>query len=151
MKRFISILFVAAFAAFSALTAFAEPLNPPAAPGTTVSHTEYLENDITVVTTITYQASNARSICGNSISKDYYHAGKYIAHVYLEANFTYNGRTSSATSASGNGYTASGWSYSGQSTWCSGATAYLTATITNGKTVVPVSLSLTCDANGNLS
>lgn len=150
MKRSICVLFVTLLTVFTTLTCFAEaPSNRPA-PGTATTYVEYLEEDIIAVTTITY-GSNARSSQGDSVVKDYYHAGKQIGQVCLKATFTYNGRTSSATGASGNGYTASGWSYSGQSTWCSGATAYLTATITNGKTVVPVSLSLTCDANGNLS
>ena len=68
----------------------------------------------------------------------------------MNATFTYNSTTETAITASGDHSVASGWSYSGQSTWCSGATAYLTATI-SGPVSIPVSLSLTCSPGGALS
>lgn len=40
-------------------------------------------------------------------------------------------------------------SYSGESVYTSGATAYLSATI-SGNTTIPVDITLTCDPYGNI-
>ncbi len=118
---------------------------------TIASYTEDLGNGITAVVTITQTDSFARSTKKQTISKSYYSSGTYIGSAALAATFNYNGSTSSAVSASGSGSGANGWSYSGQSTRTSGKTAYLTASLKNGSKTVGVSLSLTCDANGNVS
>lgn len=115
------------------------------------SYTEDLGNGITAVVTITQTESFARSTKKQSISKGYYSGGTYIGAAALTATFNYNGSTSRAVEAVGNGSGANGWSYSGQSTRTSGKTAYLTASLKNGGKTIPVSLSLTCDANGNVS
>ena len=51
--------------------------------------------------------------------------------------------------ASSSHWVASGWSYSGESVYTSGATAYLSATI-SGSTTIPVDITLTCDPYGNI-
>lgn len=115
------------------------------------SYTEDLGDGITAVVTITQTESFARSAKKQSISKGYYSGGTYIGAAALTATFNYDGSTSRAVEAVGNGSGSNGWSYSGQSTRTSGKTAYLTASLKNGSKTVPVSLSLTCDANGNVS
>ena len=112
---------------------------------------EVLDNGVVCTTTIYEYPSAARaSTRKGSAQQKYTYDGKTIAYVYLNATFTYNGSTATATSASGEHSVASGWSYSGQSTWCSGATAHLTATV-SGPVSFPVSLSLTCSPSGTLS
>lgn len=115
------------------------------------SYTEDLGNGITAVVTITETESFARSAKKQSISKGYYFGSTYIGAAALTAAFNYDGSTSRAVEAVGNGSGANGWSYSGQSTRTSGKTAYLTASFKKSGKTVPVSLSLTCDANGNIS
>lgn len=115
------------------------------------SYTEDLGNGITAVVTITETESFARATKRQSMSKKYYTGGTYIGVAVLTASFSYDGSTSRAVEAVGSGSGANGWSYSGQSTRTSGKTAYLTASFKKSGKTVPVSLSLTCDANGNVS
>lgn len=117
----------------------------------TYSVVQDLGDGVTVVTTIGWNAAGARSTKTGSITNDYYYWGSYAGSATLNGGFYYDGSTSRATGANGYGSSASGWTYSGQSTWTSGRTAYLQASLSNGSKTVPVSLSLTCDANGNLS
>ena len=115
------------------------------------TYTEDMGNGITAVVKISEVESMARTTARKNISKSYYSGSTYIGTAVLTATFNYNGSTSSAVSASGSGSGANGWSYSGQSTHTSGKSAYLTASLKNGSKTVGVSLSLTCDANGNVS
>ncbi len=111
--------------------------------------TEDLGNGITAVTTITQTVT--RSTTSTTKTKDYYSNGQHIGRAVLYGSFSYNGATSQATGASGTGAGANGWSYGGQNTWTSGNGAYLSASLSKGGTNVPVSISLHCDANGNVS
>lgn len=117
-----------------------------------VSVTEDVLNNGVVCTTTIYEypfvlRSNTRQ---GSVVQEYKYSGKTIAYVSLNATFTYDGATATAVSASGDHSVSSGWSYSGQSTWCSGASAHLTATV-SGDVTFPVSLTLTCSPSGVLS
>ena len=114
-------------------------------------YTEQLSEDISVVVTITESDSLFRASKDFSKTQKYYNSGTYIGKAVIAATFSYNGSTSSATRVGGSGSGANGWSYSGQSTRTSGKSAYLTASLKNGSKTVGVSLSLTCDANGNVS
>lgn len=114
-------------------------------------YTEELGNGITAIVTITESQSFARSTKTHTVKKQYYSSGEYAGTVALMAHFSYNGSTSSAASASGSGIGANGWTYASQKTWTSGSSAYLTATLSKNGTYIPVTLSLTCDANGNVS
>lgn len=118
---------------------------------TSATYVTYLEDDITVVTTVSWSETTARATRYGTASSNYYSGGTYIGNVVLYGNFYYDGTTSYVVNTGGSASTASGWTYSGQSTWGSGRTAYLQASLSNGSKTVPVSLSLTCDANGNLS
>ena len=64
---------------------------------------------------------------------------------------TYTEDLGNATGADGTGTGINGWSYGGQSTWTSGNSAHLSATLSKGSVSVPVSISLSCDAHGNVS
>lgn len=113
------------------------------------TYTEDLGNGITAVITITQTVS--RSTINQTKSGQYYSSGQYIGQAALAATFFYNGSTSQATGASGVGSGANGWRYGNQSTWTSGSTAYLSATLSKGGASVPVNLSLSCDENGVVS
>ena len=105
----------------------------------------------TVVVTLSETNGIARSSRTHSVTKEYYKDGAYIGAATLYASFYYDGSSSSATAASGAGAGSNGWSYSGQSVWTSGNSAYLNATLSRNGTFIPVSLSLCCDAYGNVS
>lgn len=106
---------------------------------------------VTVVVTLSETNGIARSSRTHSVTKEYYKDGAYIGAATLYASFYYDGSSSSATAASGAGAGSNGWSYSGQSVWTSGNSAYLNATLSRNGTFIPVSLSLCCDAYGNVS
>ena len=56
--------------------------------------------------------------------------------------FSYDGHTATATSASVYHTVSNGWSYGGESSWCSGNTANMSATFSKGSASVPVSATL---------
>lgn len=92
-----------------------------------------------------------RSTTSTTKTKDYYSGGQKIGRAALYGSFSYNGSTAQATGADGTGTGINGWSYGGQSTWTSGNSAHLSATLSKGSVSVPVSISLSCDAHGNVS
>lgn len=147
MKKFFVFFLVGIVFCGLALPCYAAPsIDQPA-----VSYVENVTEDITCVTTIYIDDGLSRtSDRRGHVNKEFYYRGDRVAFVVLNATFTYDGTTATAITASGSHSVASGWSYSGQSTWCSGATAYLTATI-SGPVSIPVSLSLTCSPGGALS
>ena len=115
------------------------------------TYTETVAEGITCETTIYVEDTMARaSTRRGAITKDYYCEGDLIASVVLNATFSYNGSTASAIVASSDHSIASGWSYSGESVWCSGDTAHLTAKI-SGRASFSVNMSLTCSPTGVLS
>lgn len=115
------------------------------------TYTETVAEGVTCVTTIYEDSMMTRaSDRQGHVNKDYYYEGDRIASVVLNATFTYDGSTATATSTGSDHAVASGWSYNREVVWRSGATAYLTATI-SGPVTFPVSLSLTCSPTGVLS
>ena len=144
-KKFITMVCIAVMVFALALPCFAE--NDTKIIST---YTENLGNGISAVVTIEETTVQGRSAKTYSKSENYYSGGTYIGRAVLTATFSYNGLTSSATGASGSGIGSNGWSYGGQSTWTSGKSAYLSATLSNGGTNIGVSISLICDANGNV-
>lgn len=148
MKKFLCMLISLCMVFAMAIPCYAEE---PQEILVSESH-EVLDNGMECVTTITMSPSYARSSTKNgTISKNYSYSGKVVANVILNATFTYDGSTAKATGAYGSHSVASGWSYSSESTWCSGATARLTATVSGSGHSIPVSLSLTCSPSGTLS
>ena len=79
--------------------------------------------------------------------------GQKVFSYTLYAEFTYNGVTSSATKAfAAADYYLSGWTLSSHDEYCSGSTAYGDATFKGpGGASEDVSLTLTCDKNGNIT
>ena len=75
----------------------------------------------------------------------------------LDATFTYNGSSATCTKVNGLNVTIydSSWSVGSKSTSKSGNTAYgyltMRGMLVGGEQGVPVTLTLTCDRNGNLS
>lgn len=97
---------------------------------------------------INWGRSNTRR---GSTVQDYYDSnGNKVANIRLNATFTYDGIEATAIDASGSHAVASGWSYWGESTWCGGDTAYLSATLSGAGEDIGVDLSLTCLPDGTL-
>lgn len=146
LKRFIALLSVSMFMALFSLSCFAQENS-----SAKIIHTEDLGNGFTAVVTLSETNGMTRSSKTHSITKEYYKDGTYIGAATLYASFYYDGSSSSATAASGAGAGSNGWSYSSQSVWTSGNNAYLNATLSKNGTFIPVSLTLRCDAHGNVS
>ncbi len=104
---------------------------------------------------VSSRASQTKS--GSKVKNYYGSDGSLEWKVTLNGTFTYTGSSSTCTSASCNvSVSYSAWSASGKTAYRSGNTAYGSVTMNRkllGATVdsVPVSLTLKCDANGNLS
>lgn len=143
-KNLVSLLLSFLLAATMAVPCFAQEHTQVIA-----TYTEDLGNGITAVTTITQTVT--RSTISRTKASNYYSSGQYIGQAALSASFSYNGSTAQATGASGAGSGSNGWSYGGQNTWTSGNSAYLSASLSKGGASVPVSISLSCDAHGNVS
>lgn len=148
MKKVVSCILAAFLLVAAAIPCFAAE----AEPAVVSVLEEDLGNGVQCVTTVYMDSLQVRSNqCQGHVAKDYSFNGKVVATVVLTATFTYDGSTAKATGAYGSHSVASGWSYSGESTWCSGATARLTATVSGSGHSIPVSLSLTCSTSGTLS
>lgn len=143
-KNIFSLLMCSLLAIAAAVPCFAQENNQ-----VVTTYTEDLGNGITVVTTIAKTVT--RSATSTTKTKDYYSGGQKIGRAALYGSFSYNGSTAQATGADGTGTGINGWSYGGQSTWTSGNSAHLSATLSKGSVSVPVSISLSCDAHGNVS
>ena len=113
-----------------------------------------------MVVTVSREATAARTTNyarGNRVY-DYYSDTNVLQwKAVLNATFTYNGSSATCTSVNSLNVTIydSAWSVGSKSTSKSGSTAYGYLTM-NGKLVsgtqgVPVTLTLSCDKNGNLS
>ena len=129
-KNIFSLLMCFLLATAVAVPCFAQEHNQVIA-----TYTEDLGNGITAVTTITQTVT--RSTTSTTKTKDYYSSGQHIGRAALYGSFSYPG--------------SNGWSYGGQNTWTSGNSAYLSASLSKGGASVPVSISLSCDAHGNVS
>lgn len=113
---------------------------------------EDLCNGFAVTTTVSSFPTTLRASTLQCKTSNYSHNGNWIATVTLYANFSYNGSTVSVSSSYANRSLASGWTYSGESISKNGGTASLSATLKKGSTSsLPISFSLTCDKNGNVS
>ena len=147
MKKLVSLAIAAILVFVLAVPAFAlEPETQVIDLGTVD-----LGNGVSYHTVLTIENSALRaSVKKGSITRDFSYYGAAIGSVQLNGIFSYDGHTATATSASVYHTVSNGWSYGGQSTWTSGKSAYLSATLSNGGTNIGVSISLSCDANGNV-
>lgn len=111
-----------------------------------------LGNGYSVVITTGTTAGSARAQTSNYCQGTYYCGSTKIGTVTLHATFNYDGSTVSVQSAYATYVLATGWAYKNQTITKSGGTAHLTVNLVkSGYATVPVSLSLTCDKDGNVS
>ncbi|MCI8856880.1 MAG: hypothetical protein HFH26_10110 [Clostridiaceae bacterium] len=82
---------------------------------------------------------------------DVIYNGMEIGKLKISGNFSYDGSSARATSDSCSAYAESGYRYSGKSSSHSGATVRGSCTFTGNGANKYVSLSMTCDRNGNVS
>lgn len=112
---------------------------------------DYENGSYAIITTIT--SGVARANVADSKTYTYYNSSNQRCFSYtLNATFTYDGRTASATSSSGGASIyRQGWSLSSHNEYTSGSTAYGSATFSGPNDESrPVSLSLTCDKDGSV-
>ena len=122
--------------------------------GTVVSRQKVeLENGVVIVDPLV-EYDNAR-VMGKVAkrTKDVYFNEVLIARVTMVASFNYDGTTVSVTSASvTEKETYQGWGYAQDSLTTIGGTATLNARLTKlFYSSLPLTISITCDVNGNLS
>jgi len=122
-----------------------------------VQITYYEDGSYLVEKVVTQKERASGRVTGSKTGSHYDSGGTIAWEAVLTGSFTYTGSTSSCTSASiSTTVYNSAWYTASKSASKSGNTAYGSATMGRknlGVTVqnVPVSLTLTCDADGNLS
>ena len=120
-------------------------------PSTTESRIDYEDGSYAIITTVTPGA--VRAAVADEKTYTYYNpSGKKCFAYTLYATFSYDGRTSRALSCDYDiGLSPDGWDIDSHDEWTSGNTAYGEAVfIGPGGTEREVSLSLTCDKDGNV-
>ena len=110
---------------------------------------EQLNEKVTVVKIRSVGTSNAKNNTGSSITQRYYYDGIYVGQATLTATFSYDGITARATSVASGHWTSPGWKYGNETLYTNGGSAYLNAQF-SGETVIPVSITITCDPYGNI-
>lgn len=122
---------------------------------TAIYHSDGSHTVVQVVKCATARA--AKTVTGGA-TENYYSDNNVLAwKAVLNATFTYNGSSATCTSVNSLNVTIydSSWSVGSKSTSRSGNTAYgyltMERRIAGGTQGVPVTLTLTCDRNGNLS
>lgn len=112
------------------------------------------------IVTVTKEVTEGRAANYSRGEKGYEHltGGDTLQwKAVLDATFTYNGSSATCTKVNGLNVTIydSSWSVGSKSTSKSGNTAYgyltMRGMLVGGEQGVPVTLTLTCDKNGNLS
>lgn len=113
---------------------------------------EYLDNGDYIITEVYKSAAQLFSGTNGYKTSTYTHAnGSNIFSVTVYGTFTYNGSTSSATSASATvRLINANVSFVSKNAYTSGATAFATGTVNYGGINITRTVSLTCDKNGNL-
>jgi len=112
-----------------------------------------LENGIVIIDTLV-ECKNAR-IMGKAARRTatIYHEDVLVGKITLAAGFEYDGTTVTVTSKGvTETSTYEGWSYMQNSLTSSGGTVTLNARLTKFLTrYIPFTITITCDANGNIS
>lgn len=112
-----------------------------------------LENGVVVVDTLV-ESTSARALGKTAKrTKEVYNNNVLIARITMVASFQYDGTTVSVSSMGVTQKdTYEGWRYVENSLTASGGTATLDAKLTKLLVFnIPVTITITCDANGNLS
>lgn len=120
--------------------------------------TYYADGSYTVTTVEKYLTARASGTVTGSATKNYYSSSNKLQwKAVLNATFTYTGSSATCTKVNSLNVTIydSAWSVGSKSTSKSGNTAYgyltMNGAIIGGTQGVPVTLTLSCDKNGNLS
>lgn len=120
--------------------------------------TRYEDGSYTVTTVERYAATRASgTISGRNIKNHYSSDNVLQWRAVLDASFSYNGSSATCTAVNSFNVTIynSDWSVGSKSTSRSGNTAYgyltMNRKIVGGTQGVPVTVTLSCDKNGNLS
>lgn len=145
MKRILSLMAVLVLC-LSVLMSTASAANQ------TGERIDYEDGSYAIITT--GAAGLTRATCNESKTYTYYNPSNQRCFSYtLYASFTYNGITSSADYVNYNAAIyRQGWDILKHNEYTSGKTAYGSATFTGPTgTQYPVSLSLTCDKDGNVT
>lgn len=149
MRRFL-LLVVAILMLFSTFTLCASAKEPE---DMLLSRSiEYLDNGDYIVTEIYQPMAQPFSGTNGYKSSTYTtSSGTRVFTVTVYGTFSYNGSTSSATSASASvDIYAANASFVSKNAYTSGATAYATGTVNYGGVNITRTVSLTCDKNGHL-
>lgn len=115
---------------------------------------EILENGITVTSVISTPTTEARGVTKAYTKKTTFtREGVTIAEIWIDATFRYDTQTVSVVSKSiSKCETYDGWSFKQSSFTSSGGTVSLTGKLTKLLVLnANISISLTCDKNGNIS
>ena len=120
--------------------------------------TYYADGSYTVTTVEKYLTARASGTVTGNETKNYYSSSNKLQwKAVLNATFTYTGSSATCTKVNSLNVTIydSAWSVGSKSTSKSGNTAYgyltMNGAIIGGTQGVPVTLTLSCDKNGNLS
>lgn len=120
--------------------------------------TYYKDGSYAVTTVEKTRIARAPGSVSGTRDRNYYSDGNVLQwKAVLDATFTYNGSSATCTRVNSLNVTVydSSWSVGSKSTSRSGNTAYgyltMERRIAGGTQGVPVTLTLTCDRNGNLS
>lgn len=118
----------------------------------------YDDGSYTVTTVERYAATRASGTISGRNMKNHYSSDNVLQwRAVLDASFSYNGSSATCTAVNSFNVTIynSDWSVGSKSTSRSGNTAYgyltMNRKIVGGTQGVPVTVTLSCDKNGNLS
>lgn len=164
MKRLLSFLLVSALCVVCTVPSFAVNTVPQQKNETVISVSEEnLGNGFTMKTVTSVLKSNMGLLANvSSQSKTYRrtgvveHNGSRIGSITLTASFGYDGSSAWVNSMRTSHSIASGWSYENESTWKSGGTANMSASMIKRLAFITIaeadpSLSMTCSPSGQIS
>lgn len=164
MKRLLSFLLASIMCICCAAPSFAAETVPQRNGETVISVTKKdLGNGFTMKT-VTSVINTSMKFRTNALSQtETYrrtsaveHDGNWVGSITLTANFGYNGSSAWVNSMSTSHSLASGWSYENESTWKSGGTANMSATMVLKLAFITItqvdpSVSMTCSPSGQIS
>ncbi len=106
----------------------------------------YMIDTVTVL-----PSSRAGNTVRGTLTRDLYYSSTLIGTATLYAEFDISGSSATAVSAGISGTGSGGWTYDHGNARCSGNSARGTAYFTGPGTTKRMTMTLSCDASGNLS
>ncbi len=164
MKRLLSFLLASALCVVCTVPSFAAENVTQQNDKTVISVSEKdLGNGFTMETVISIPKSSSKlhvnaitqtrtANATNTVKR----GGSRVGSITLTANFGYNGSSAWVNSMSAGHSVASGWSYENESTWSSGGTANMSASMVQKLGFITIaevdpSISITCSPSGQIS